>query len=38
MDRIFADDIEKIKSIIVDFGFVDRANEFARSKEVVQRS
>jgi histidine ammonia-lyase len=33
-DRIFADDIEKIKSIIADFSFVDKVNEFARSKNV----
>ena len=33
-DRIFADDIEKIKDIIADFGFVERVNEFAKSKGV----
>jgi len=33
-DRIFADDIEKIKNIIADFGFVERVNEFAKSKGV----
>src|SRR6187551_1076573 len=33
-DRIFADDINKVKSIIADFSFVDKVNEFARSKNV----
>jgi len=33
-DRIFADDIEKIKNIIADFSFVERVNEFARSKDI----
>jgi len=33
-DRIFADDIEKIKSIIADFSFVEKVNEFAMSKGV----
>jgi histidine ammonia-lyase len=33
-DRIFADDIEKIKSIIADLSFVERVNEFALSKNV----
>jgi histidine ammonia-lyase len=33
-DRIFADDIEKIKSIIADFSFVEKVNEFAESKKV----
>ena len=33
-DRIFADDIEKIKGIIADFSFVERVNEFAKSKSV----
>ena len=33
-DRIFADDIEKIKNIIADFSFVDRVNEFAKSNAV----
>ncbi|MFI5186473.1 MAG: histidine ammonia-lyase [Chitinophagales bacterium] len=33
-DRIFADDIEKIKSIIADFRFVKKVNEFAESKNV----
>src|SRR4029453_15285055 len=28
-DRIFANDIEKIKSIIADFSFVEKVNEFA---------
>jgi histidine ammonia-lyase len=34
-DRIFADDIEKIKRIIADFSFVERVNEFALSKNVL---
>src|SRR5205823_13003423 len=29
-DRIFADDIEKIKNIVADFSFVERVNEFAK--------
>src|SRR5580765_6225955 len=33
-DRIFADDIEKIKSIIADFSFVEKVNGFAKSKNV----
>jgi len=33
-DRIFADDIEKIKSIIADFSFVKQVNEFAESRNV----
>jgi histidine ammonia-lyase len=33
-DRIFADDIEKIKNIIADFSFVRQVNEFAESKNV----
>ena len=33
-DRIFADDIEKIKNIIADFSFVEKVNEFAESKNV----
>ena len=33
-DRIFADDIEKIKDIIADFSFVERVNQFAKSKGV----
>jgi len=33
-DRIFADDIEKIKNIIADFSFVQKVNEFAESKNV----
>ena len=31
-DRIFADDINKIKSIISDFSFVGKLDEFAASK------
>jgi histidine ammonia-lyase len=31
-DRIFADDVEKIKSIISDFSFVENVNDFAASK------
>jgi len=34
-DRIFADDIEKIKSIIADLSFVETVNEFAKSKSVL---
>lgn len=33
-DRVFADDINKIKNIICDFSFVDRVNEFAESKKI----
>src|SRR5437762_4518782 len=33
-DRIFADDIEKIKNIVADFSFVERVNEFAKSKNI----
>lgn len=33
-DRIFADDIGKIKNIISDFSFVKNVNEFAASKEI----
>ena len=33
-DRIFADDIEKIKNIIGDFSFVEKVNEFAESKNI----
>ncbi len=33
-DRIFADDIEKIKNIIADFSFVEKVNEFAASNSV----
>ena len=33
-DRIFADDINKIKTIIADFSFVDRVSEFANGKGV----
>ena len=33
-DRIFADDINKIKSIISDFSFVQRLNEYASGKEI----
>lgn len=34
-DRIFADDIEKIKSIIADFSFVEKVNEFAKARNVL---
>jgi histidine ammonia-lyase len=34
-DRIFADDIEKIKSIVADFSFVEKVNEFAFSRNVL---
>ncbi|MFN2440695.1 MAG: histidine ammonia-lyase [Chitinophagaceae bacterium] len=33
-DRIFADDINKIKNIIADFSFVEKVNEFSRGKGV----
>lgn len=33
-DRIFADDINKVKSIISDFSFVEKVNEFAGSKGI----
>lgn len=33
-DRIFADDIEKIKNIVADLSFVKKVNEFAESKNV----
>ena len=33
-DRIFADDINKIKSIISDFSFVQRLNEYASGKDI----
>jgi histidine ammonia-lyase len=33
-DRIFADDINKIKKVISDFSFVEKVNEYARSKNV----
>jgi histidine ammonia-lyase len=33
-DRIFADDIEKIKTIIADLSFVEKVNEFAKSKNI----
>ena len=33
-DRIFADDIEKIKNVIADFSFVGKVNEYAKSKNV----
>ena len=33
-DRIFADDINQIKNIISDFSFVEKVNEFARSKKI----
>ena len=32
-DRIFADDINKIKAIVSDFSFVKKVNEYAGSKE-----
>ncbi len=32
-DRIFADDINKVAGIIKDFSFVDKVNEFAKSKK-----
>jgi len=33
-DRIFADDIEKIKTIIADLSCVEKVNEFAKSKNI----
>ncbi len=33
-DRIFGDDIHKIKNIITDFSFVDKVNEFAAKNDV----
>ncbi|HYK46412.1 MAG TPA: aromatic amino acid lyase, partial [Parafilimonas sp.] len=33
-DRIFSEDIIKIKNIISDFSFVDKVNGFARSKGI----
>jgi histidine ammonia-lyase len=33
-DRIFADDINKVAGIIKDFSFVEKVNEFAKSKKV----
>jgi histidine ammonia-lyase len=34
-DRIFADDVNKIKNIISDFSFVEKVNEYAASKGVM---
>jgi histidine ammonia-lyase len=34
-DRIFADDINKIKDLIADFSFVQNVNDFARAKEIA---
>ena len=34
-DRIFANDINKIKNIIRDFSFVEKVNEFAQSTGVI---
>jgi len=33
-DRIFADDINKVAGIIKDFSFVEKVNEFAKSKGI----
>jgi histidine ammonia-lyase len=33
-DRIFADDINQIKTIISDFSFVDKINDFAKEKRI----
>ena len=33
-DRIFAEDIKKIRELISDFSFVDQVNDFAKSKGV----
>ena len=33
-DRIFADDINKVTTIIKDFSFVEKVNEFAASKKI----
>ena len=37
-DRIFADDINKVKGIISDFSFVEKVNEFASSKQISLNS
>jgi len=34
-DRIFAEDIEKIKNVIADFSFVETVNEFAAAKNIM---
>jgi histidine ammonia-lyase len=34
-DRIFADDINKIRSVIRDFSFVEACNQYAQSKEII---
>jgi histidine ammonia-lyase len=33
-DRVFANDINKVKSIVADFSFVEKVNEFALSKGI----
>ena len=33
-DRIFADDINKVTTIIKDFSFVEKVNEFASAKKI----
>jgi histidine ammonia-lyase len=33
-DRIFADDINKVAGIIKDFSFVEKVNEFSKSKDI----
>ena len=37
-DRIFADDINKITTIIKDFSFVKKVNEFAAGKGILLNS
>ena len=34
-DRVFADDINKVKSMIADFSFVEKLNEYSFSKGIV---
>lgn len=37
-DRIFADDIDKIRNIVSDFSFVEKVNEFAAGKRISLKS
>jgi histidine ammonia-lyase len=37
-DRIFADDINKIKNIISDFSFVHQLNDYAAGKDILLNS
>jgi histidine ammonia-lyase len=34
-DRIFADDVNKVAGIIKDFSFVEKVNEFSKSRKIV---